>query len=81
MDYQKQDQQDLEQQAEPQAEKPKPKRSKPDVYKNVTNGVVYVCGHRVQPGMSHEITDVDKKNAIGMKRLEHAVKLGMVEKV
>lgn len=81
MDDQELDTQVDQEEAPKQESKSKHRSSKPEVYKNLTNGVVYVCGHRVGAGGSHEITSVDRKNAIGMKRLEHAVKLGMVEKV
>lgn len=52
-----------------------------DTFKNVASGPVFVCGHRVHRNGHYTLTDSDRRDTKGMKRLARAVELGLVEKV
>lgn len=64
------------------AEKPKrPQGRKAVEYKNCTDVVFHIFGHRVAPGETYKPNAQDKTDERGRKRLDRAVEMGFVEKV
>lgn len=49
--------------------------------KNVYSSPFIVCGHRVMPGKTYELSEADYDNVKGMKRLENAIRKGYLEQV
>lgn len=69
----------------PEVEQEKPskapaKSKKSDTVTNVYKAPFMVCGHRVMPGKSHELSSKDKADEKGMARLENAIRKGYLER-
>lgn len=74
------DNEQIDMEPEEQKPAPKPRKQKSESYKNIASCTVMVMGHPVKNGESYTVTAEDRKDKHGMKRLERAVELGLLEK-
>lgn len=49
--------------------------------KNIHSAPFMICGHRVMPGKSYDVTEQDAKQEKYLKRIENGIKLGCLEQV